>query len=991
MKKITLISLVIIVFISNLISQAPNLMSYQAVIWDGSGNLVAEKMVSIKISILQGSVTGTSIYSETHRLQTNINGLVSLMIGGGTNATGKISDINWGSGSYFLKTETDPTGGVNFSITGTTQLVSVPYSLYSGLAGNISTKNTGLPGQTLTIDKDGKMTWVSNLPTISTNVINDIKPNSSVSGGNVVSDGGSPVTARGVVWSTNSNPTISLSTKTSDGLGMGNFTSNLTGLSSNTTYYVRAYATNGVGTSYGNELTFTTVANIPTLTTTNIQSITSNSAITGGIVSTDGGSSVTTRGVVWSTNSNPTISLSTKTNDGIGLGTFNSNISGLSPNTTYYVRAYATNSAGSGYGNEISFKTQIGAIPPSVITATAKDVSYITFTSGGEVTFDGGAGVTARGIVWSQTVLPTVSLSTKTVNGSGNGTFTSYMFDLTPNTVYYVRAYATNSAGTGYGKLDTIRTRTWVNCPSTVKDIDNNVYNVVTIDYQCWTKENLKVSRYRNGDGIPVIVNNKIWESLTSGIRCWYLNDSTTYAKPYGNLYNWYSVSDSRGLCPTGWHIPNDIEWSTLIDYLGGESIAGGKIKTTGPDYWSNPNIATNSSGFSALPNGYRDQYGFFYNVSYERNIGILWSASESINSKPISYILENWNTKIFIGSQNKSFGASVRCLRDVPNNSISVITNPIITTSIVSSITSSTSLSGGIITSDGGSSITNRGIVWSTSPAPTISLSTKTTDGVGNGSFTSTLNNLKPKTTYYVRAYASNSAGTGYGNEITFTTLDSINVMGIPCPGTTKIKDFDGNEYNTVQIGTQCWMKENLRVTKYRDGSFISLDTTGGVNGNGTGQTWSARTTGARTAYEHNNNNLPTYGYLYNWYAASDSRNICPSGWHVPSDDEWTKLTDFLGGSTVAGGKLKSEGTFYWNSPNLGATNESGFSGLPGGNRYFNDGNFYQVNNIAFFWSASEFNINTVWTRALHYNISSVLKDYNNKFFGASVRCLRD
>jgi hypothetical protein len=139
MKKITLLSLITLVFISNLISQAPNLMSYQAVIWDASGNLVAEKMVSIKISILQGSVSGSSVYSENHRVQTNINGLVSLMIGGGTNATGKISDINWGGGTFFLKTETDPTGGNSYSIIGTTQLVSVPYSLFSGLSKNIQT------------------------------------------------------------------------------------------------------------------------------------------------------------------------------------------------------------------------------------------------------------------------------------------------------------------------------------------------------------------------------------------------------------------------------------------------------------------------------------------------------------------------------------------------------------------------------------------------------------------------------------------------------------------------------------------------------------------------------------------------------------------------------------------------------------------------------------------------------------------------------------
>jgi hypothetical protein len=251
MKNIVLLSLFTLLFLNIVISQAPNLMSYQAVIWDASGNLVSEKMVSIKISILQGSVTGTSVYSENHRVQTNVNGLVSLMIGGGTNATGKISDINWGGGSYFLKTETDPTGGVNFSITGTTQLVSVPYSMFSGLAGNISTKNTGLPGQTLTIDKDGKMTWVgTNVPTVVTINITSITQTDSKASGIISSDGGSSITDRGFVWSTNPNPTIALSTKTSDGIGVGTYSSNITGLIPNTKYFIRAYATNSAGTGY---------------------------------------------------------------------------------------------------------------------------------------------------------------------------------------------------------------------------------------------------------------------------------------------------------------------------------------------------------------------------------------------------------------------------------------------------------------------------------------------------------------------------------------------------------------------------------------------------------------------------------------------------------------------------------------------------------------------------------------------------------------------
>jgi hypothetical protein len=168
MKKLVCSLFCALVAMQVTIAQVPNLMSYQAVIWDGSGNLVSEKMVSIKINILQGSVTGTSVYSETHRIQSNINGLISLMIGGGTTTTGKIADINWGSGSYFLKTETDPTGGVNYTIVGTTQLISVPYAMHSNTSNNLNTPTPGLPGQVLTVAKDGNPIWVSTLPTVVT-------------------------------------------------------------------------------------------------------------------------------------------------------------------------------------------------------------------------------------------------------------------------------------------------------------------------------------------------------------------------------------------------------------------------------------------------------------------------------------------------------------------------------------------------------------------------------------------------------------------------------------------------------------------------------------------------------------------------------------------------------------------------------------------------------------------------------------------------------
>ena len=215
-----------------------------------------------------------------------------------------------------------------------------------------------------------------------------------------------------------------------------------------------------------------------------------------------------------------------------------------------------------------------------------------------------------------------------------------------------------------------------------------------------------------------------------------------------------------------------------------------------------------------------------------------------------------------------------------------------------------------------------------------------------------------------------------------------------VACPGTPTVKDIDGNEYNAVQIGTQCWTKENLRVTKYRDGTIIPLDESGGKTGNGTGQTWSSRTTGARTVYGHSAANLVAYGYLYNWYAVADIKGLCPKGWHVPSDSEWTTLTTYLGGEIVAGGKMKSTGTTYWNSPNTGATNASGFSALPGGYRD-DDGSFLSIRSNAVFWSAAE-NVNTAGDhmaryRSLVYNNGYVLRSNYDKRGGFSVRCLRD
>jgi len=290
-------------------------------------------------------------------------------------------------------------------------------------------------------------------PICSTSAVSAITQNSASANSTVIADGGAPVTERGVCWSTTPNPTIALTTKTSDGNGLGDFTSNVTGLAANTMYYIRAYATNSIGTSYGNESFFTTASNnvLATLTTTAGASVSATSATSGGNITADGGAAITARGICWSTTSGPTINLSTKTFDGTGTGSFTSTMTGLTPNATYYIRAYAQNSVGVAYGDEVTF-TMTAPVSLATLTTTAPvALTEATASSGGNITSDGNGSITARGVCWSTSPGPTTALTTKTVDGTGAGVFTSNITGLSVGNTYFVRAYAENSAGVAYG------------------------------------------------------------------------------------------------------------------------------------------------------------------------------------------------------------------------------------------------------------------------------------------------------------------------------------------------------------------------------------------------------------------------------------------------------------------------------------------------------------------------------------------------------------
>lgn len=397
---------------------------------------------------------------------------------------------------------------------------------------------------------------------------------------------------------------------------------------------------------------------MPVVVTGEVSGVTALAANVSGQVISDGNLPVTERGIVLSESADPTTS-ATKFAAGSGTGTFSVELSGLVPATTYHVRAYAINSKATSYGLDKTFMSSVGA--PILSTSQVSSIGYNTGTGGGEVTMDGGATITLRGICWSTNANPTTA-DNKTSDGSGGGSFVSSISGLMPATKYYVRSFAVNNVGVGYGPQVSFTTLTPP--ASAAVDIDGNVYESVTIGTQIWMKENLKVSRYRNGDVIPNVTSAASWAALTTGAWCNY-NDDPANNSIYGKHYNWFTVVDSRQLCPSGWHIPNDSEWEVLTTFLGGIDVAGGKMKSTGTMYWQPPNTnATNSSGFSALPAGYRGADGTFTGGLITIN-GSWWS-STSIDAgtawaRGVYYNLES----VYPGRGNKPEGLTIRCLKD--------------------------------------------------------------------------------------------------------------------------------------------------------------------------------------------------------------------------------------------------------------------------------------------------------------------------------------
>ena len=294
----------------------------------------------------------------------------------------------------------------------------------------------------------------------------------------------------------------------------------------------------------------------------------------------------------------------------------------------------------------------------------------------------------------------------------------------------------------------------------------------------------------------------------------------------------------------------------------------------------------------------------------------------------------------------------------------------PELNTIEAANVTDTSAMIMGEIISNGGAAIIVSGVCWSTSPGPTDKLVTKTINGASSGQYMSIITGLTASTTYYARAYATNVNGTGYGNEITFTTAAAGSVA----------LDFDGNVYNTVVIGTQTWLASNLKTTHLNDGTPIANVTADAA--------WMSLGTPGYAWYNNDAVTNADYGILYNW-STVNTGILCPTGWHVPSDADWTTLTTLLGGSFGAGSKLKETGTTHWLPPNSDATNEVGFTALPGGLRNYM-GPFNGIGDSGNFWTSTR--ISTDPTSANIYSISGELMlMMTMELSGLSVRCIQD
>jgi uncharacterized protein (TIGR02145 family) len=683
MKKIFTL-FVILALTTGVFAQSPQRMSYQAVVRNTGGVLQANQAVGMKISILQGSATGTPVYVETHTTTTNGNGLATIEIGGGTIVTGTFAGINWSGGTYFIKTETDPAGGTNYTITGTSQILSVPYALYAKTAKTADyndltnkpllfdgtwTSLTGKPSFA-TVATSGSYNDLTNKPTLFDGTWTNITGKPSTLTGYGITDAMSISHAANNITSSNIN-------NWNSAYGWGNHAS---------AGYVPGSRTITIN---GNTL------NLSANNTWNVGTVTSVGMTLPGIF-TVSGSPVTSIGTLTASLASQTANLIFASPNGTaGTPVFRALTNADIPNLDWGKITTGKPSTLAGYGiNDAVNKSENQTITGvKTFKGTTSDMEAPLF----EVKNKDGQTIFA---VYNEGVRIWVADGAKGTKGGfavqGFDMKTDYMVIKPDSANFYVREMTPTFSSSFniigikqslprkslmFARADTVSVSGVMNLQSNllvqgnlniagtiynkVTDVEGNSYNTIVIGTQTWMAENLKTTKYNDGTSIPLVTSGTTWGTLSTPAYCWFNNDEATNKATYGALYNWYTVNTGK-LCPSGWHIPNNTEWTTLTDYLGGQSIAGGKLKETGTVHWTTPNTgATDEVYFTCRPGGARGGAGEFNILG---SYGYWWtSVAHSVD--PLyawGFILAYNSTAVTRADYYyKRDGFSVRCLKN--------------------------------------------------------------------------------------------------------------------------------------------------------------------------------------------------------------------------------------------------------------------------------------------------------------------------------------
>ncbi len=498
------------------------------------------------------------------------------------------------------------------------------------------------------------------LPKVETSVIEEISGSTALAGGKILDIGSHPIISQGVCYSnTKTNPTIA-DICIEDETFSQSFQVLVENLIPEIGYYIRAYAQNEIGISYGNVRVFYTIDGLPNVETLDPEEISFSSALVYGLIHDEGNSHATSRGICYATDS---LFPNLQNNCIEALGDdnlFEVLLEDLMPETSYYIRAFAVNRIDSAFGKTKSFKTLRGI--PELITKEAEDVQKTSALLGGEILNPGYLPVTRQGICYSQeNANPDFNDICLDYNGSDQ-VFQILIEDLSPSNEYYFSAFAENDLGYHFGESISFTT-----VHETITDLEGNIYRIHTIGEQIWMVDNLRATKFSNGDSIPLREQNSYWvegTAIDEPAYSWYHNDES-YAELYGALYNFAVASDSRNVCPEGWRVMTDDDvFELVMGYLGG-SLFGGNLKTTGTieagtGLWYAPNKgATNSSGFNAVPAGFRHSI-----TGKMGEKGAFWTSHDDISTARAVSLDYDWS-QVNIDVLKKHYGLSIRCLKE--------------------------------------------------------------------------------------------------------------------------------------------------------------------------------------------------------------------------------------------------------------------------------------------------------------------------------------